>query len=560
MTYKLAIGVFCVSPLFANTGFFAERFVHRPVPDLQNVEVQVAPGTNADLSFTLALTDTQALVLPTVFGNNANPWLGKALLADQSYGLEHLRNAHITTLRMPGGNWSNNWLWDGVSHWNYKNNYLDSVYSAPTKSWPLSSSQQIALAQSIASEPQICVNYALARYINSATPVNDAAHYAAEWVRKVNDTLGLGVRYWEVGNENYGPWQTGWLVNGDTLDGDEYGRDFRVFADSMKSADPTIKIGAVVVERDNGNKSGGYRYWMKKMLPEIQDKADYLAYHEYFTWASDINTVTTDQVLAGLDLIRLAKDSIEAMVERYTDKPADYFPIAFTEYNVRAGMKDNQFVSAVFIAMALGEFMRNGIGLANLWDIVNGYNATTGDQGMLSVDDPNSKDYTPHPSFYVFYLYQKMFGDVLLGSSPLVQNGVRLYVSRFATGELSLMLVNQTATPHTVGIDLGAFMSDGYAYGYTLQAQGPTATLLSMNGRTGATDFGPVNYASIPLWKQTLGAATRFASPAWSVQSILLTTSAPSPLKSRVRISPENERPLHGLHDLLGRLRSSRLR
>lgn len=540
-----------VSALYAGTGFFAERWVPRSTPHLLNTQIQEAPSTQPDVSFSVSFLDPVAKVLPTVFGNNINPWLGEALLTDNNYGLEHLRQAGITNMRIPGGNWSNNWLWDGTAHWNFKDHYLDSVSGAPNKTWPLLTEDLYSLANSSNAELQICVNFSLSRFIDSPKALELAAHYAANWVRKVNDTLGLNVRYWEVGNENYGPWQTGWIVNGDTLDGDEYGIGFGVFADSMKAADPTIKVGAVALERDNGNNSGGYRWWMKKMLPLIQDKADYLVYHEYFTWAPDINTVTTNEVLEGLSLIKNAKDSIEAMVARYTNKPKNHFPIAFTEYNVRAGTKTNQFVSAVFLAMALGEFVRHDIGLANLWGVVDGYDAVEGDMGMLSRKEPFLKDYTPHPSFYVFMLYDKMFGDELITSAPEEQNGVRLYASKFSSGELSIVLINKTNTARTISLQLQDFINDGYAYGYSLQAASPTAAKLSLNGQVG-TNYGPLNYASIPAWKQVVSNNPQFSAPAWSVQFILLKSKGGSTaIVNKKKIAPSLSRTR--FFDLLGR-------
>ena len=54
---------------------------------------------------------------------------------------------------------------------------------------------------------------------SSVNPLQTAASYAASFVRHMNQTLGANIKYWEVGNENYGPWQAGYIVNGDTIDG-----------------------------------------------------------------------------------------------------------------------------------------------------------------------------------------------------------------------------------------------------------------------------------------------------------------------------------------------------
>src|SRR5574344_2517487 len=102
----------------------------------------------------------------------------------------------------------------------------------------LTADEMTALAGQIGAKPQICVNLSLARFIPGPDSVEAAAHYAADWVRHVNGNAATYTRYWEVGNEHYGSWQAGWLVNGDTMDGAYYGRAFCIFADSMKAADP----------------------------------------------------------------------------------------------------------------------------------------------------------------------------------------------------------------------------------------------------------------------------------------------------------------------------------
>ena len=42
----------------------------------------------------------------------------------------------------------------------------------------------------------------------------------------------------------------------------KYGDVFNVFADSMKAADPTIKIGAVLIS----DRTGAYNDWSKQVL------------------------------------------------------------------------------------------------------------------------------------------------------------------------------------------------------------------------------------------------------------------------------------------------------
>ena len=54
----------------------------------------------------------------------------------------------------------------------------------------------------------ITVNYGYARYGTGTDPVRTAAKYAADWVRYSNKTRQYAFKYWEIGNENYGTWET----------------------------------------------------------------------------------------------------------------------------------------------------------------------------------------------------------------------------------------------------------------------------------------------------------------------------------------------------------------
>ena len=76
-------------------------------------------------------------------------------------------------------------------------------------------------------------------------------------------------KYWEIGNENYGNWEAGYLIdqtkNKDgqpsTITGNVYGNHVKVFADSMRAAatqiGATIYIGATL--EDSPPYNGAYQ-------------------------------------------------------------------------------------------------------------------------------------------------------------------------------------------------------------------------------------------------------------------------------------------------------------
>lgn len=449
-------------------------------------------------------SDTVNKVLPTIFGNNLPAWRGGLL--NNATAREHVLHLKIGTLRIPGGNWSNTWLWDGINHWDGTNqdgysgtfkdfdeskNYLDVITSLPVKQWPLTTDELLSVCRDWGAEPQICVNYALARYIDASDAVQQAAHYAAEWVRYVK-RKGYQVKYWEIGNEHYGSWEAGYVVDGDTLTGAKYGADAAVFIDSMKAADPDIKVGITVFP--------GKDYWSSpNFTPEVLqaagDKADFLISHEYFTWAPDPNSITYEQLLNALPKIRTDYETLQALVREYTNKES--MPVAMTEYHYFAGLKETEGVAILFFARALGEYITHGYGLVNYWDIENG--SGSDDHGMLTYDEDSVANDQPHPSFFPYYLYQKMFGDVLVASSHDDVSDLFVYSSLFSNEYAGVVVINQSGERRTVKIAPDDRLLGDTIYWYALTTPALSSRKIYLNGETAPPGewYGPRDYASI---------------------------------------------------------------
>ncbi|MGL1934280.1 MAG: hypothetical protein OCD01_04650 [Fibrobacterales bacterium] len=527
-------------------GFFAENRVPRPIPNFSITESVKAVEEQSTVSVTLLPDQKIAPVLPTLFGNNTVGWLKENWVND-SVIVARMKDAGISYLRLPGGNWSNAWFWDGTIPDNLIEDRtpLQKEYAGDGSDWTLASDLMIQMAENIGAEAQICVNYAYARYGGGEDPVAEAAHYAAEWVRHVNDTLGAYVRYWEIGNENYGKWQQGYIVNGDTITGAEYGAHFRVFADSMKAADPSIKIGAVLHTQD-GFVSGTHD-WNAGVLPEVQEHADYLIIHEYFTWSADINDVTVDEMIDAMSAIGDDKAFIQSMVAQHTDKSPDYFPIAMTEYNVRAGTKNSSHISALLIAKALGEFITHGYGLVNIWDVANGWNEDDGDHGMFARKDPRVDDYTPHPSFYTYYYATQFLGDSLIDHTQDTDNNLSIYPTLFSDQSYGIMVINPSDTKEYVTFKDLNQNSDITAawYSITTPENNPESEVLSVNGSAGDPLFGPLDYHTIPAKVHMFEAGDNptFEAAPWSLTFIHITHSTiESNSESTESSLSENER------------------
>jgi len=151
-----------------------------------------------------------------------------------------LREAKLPMLRFPGGNFVSGYHWkDGVGP-------LDARPALPNPAWPemewnhVGTDEWLRLCELTGAEPFICNNAG-----------NGTAEEARLWVEYTNGAMNTpmgriraanghpepyGVRYWEIGNELYGPWQIGYT------DGKGYAPRYGEFLEAMRAADPEIIV------------------------------------------------------------------------------------------------------------------------------------------------------------------------------------------------------------------------------------------------------------------------------------------------------------------------------
>ncbi|HEY5038264.1 MAG TPA: hypothetical protein VIJ93_04245, partial [bacterium] len=199
---------------------------------------------------------TQVLhaVNPYQFGNNIACWAGKKWVTDPDR-VELAKQVGIKFWRWPGGSTSDLFHWDGKYDRPPKGQDNPANNNA---AWAISSDDFIDFCRKTGSEAIVTVNYGAARYAD----VQYAADMAARWVKYFNFDKKFKVRYWEIGNEMYGPWEEGNTLSGKPqLTGDVYGKDLKVIAEAMRKVDPDIFIGAVAFEKDGEAEYVGHHYW-----------------------------------------------------------------------------------------------------------------------------------------------------------------------------------------------------------------------------------------------------------------------------------------------------------
>jgi hypothetical protein len=523
----------------ASIGFFSNGWASRTfaAPDT----VSVAPTTLAATdSLTIDVNKVLVKVPPTVFGNNSNLWMGQ--IVTQPNLMQYINDLSPNIIRAPAGSVSDVYFFDGTPTMQKPADAPDSIlnsggiagpigswYGGNTQSYTFSLANYYNLLAQTNSTGIITMNYGYARYSTAPNPVAAAAHLAADWVRYDNGRT----KYWEIGNENYGNWEAGYMIdttkNHDgqpaIITGALYGKHVNVFADSMRAAakevNATIYIGATLYgNATTSSDTYTTQTWNQGVLANAATAADFFIVHDYFTPYST-NSLVSDI----LNTANTVPPTVMAYIEQQESAAGVApKPIAMTEWNIQAtGAKQNtSFIAGIHAAKTIGSIIKNQYGEASRWDLANGY-ANGDDQGMFNIgDEPNAPLWNPRPSFYYLYYFQRFFGDRMVSDTlRAINQDIVTYSSTFSSGQAGTVIVNSGTYNHVVSIDFQHFPAGKKYYWYVLTGgtdNGSFSSQVYVNGTGPATPTGgPLTYASLKSYAAPLTGTIKIAVPALSV-------------------------------------------
>ncbi|NPA35661.1 MAG: T9SS type A sorting domain-containing protein [Chlorobi bacterium] len=508
--------------------FFLDTWQVRTYTVPTEFKIKQEPEISNVVQIIVDAADTINKVLPVQCGANITFRSGDGILTENDR-LNTFIKSGVKAYRFPAGSGSNIYFFDGNIPSSFQtcldkeNNPVSWNPIDGTKSTALKPENFIKLVEQVNGEAIIVVNYFYARYgvTDEGTRearVLQAAKYAAEFVRKMNVELNANVKYWEVGNECYGPWETGYNVEGlGNVTGTEYGEDFRVFVSEMKKVDPDIKVGAVLYTKDTD--------WNPQVVSEVQDDADFFIIHQYFTTAGN---ATPENILGAVGVISENIEMLRNTVEQNTNYTLDHFPVALTEFNSRGNYTTNM-VNSVFFTQILGEVMKNGLGLSTTWTGEWKYNPDDPDnqvKSLLAINDPDQYNYTPYPVFMSYYFYDKMFGDHMVASTVTNSTDVNAYASRFASGELGISVVNPTAEDVAIAVTVNNAYNYKLTNVYWYEVRGSFEyrnTKFYINEETGnTTGGGPDNYDQILPYGKIFNNGDTIVIPPYSSNFIVI--------------------------------------
>jgi hypothetical protein len=346
---------------------------------------------------------------PFLYGINTARWdeslfperAENMLLSCDRVAIAKIQASGVTLLKYPGGNDADAYVWNAPD-----NNPAE-----------MDTDEYLALCRAVGAEPFITINF------------NAAPQLAADWVRYCNRERGYNVKYWEVGDEQWGTWAKGHAPP------EVYAKKFMTFVRAMKAVDPTIKVATNVPLGPHPEQ------WTTRVLKAAGKHVDLITFTFYpQQWGKEDD----DSLFASVDVYRrqfidLRREVVQALgVQR--GGSIWLVNVGYNSVNHSPGPQTLQMVNALWTAEMLGTMAETGTDVACYWAVHNAFPPRKGDYGYLSSEGANTPSYT----YRVFPMLAPRFrGTAIMTGSE--DPRVRVYASKNGKA-LTLMLVNRYRT------------------------------------------------------------------------------------------------------------------
>jgi hypothetical protein len=425
----------------------------------------------------------------TGIGVNHAVWdseLGTTQVADL------LGDAGVRMMRYPGGSYGD------IYHW--ADHTAPGGYVAPNTDFDTF----MGGVRRAGAQPIVIANY------GTGTPEE-----AAEWVRYANVTKGYGVKYWEIGNENYGNGHYGAAWEADNhpdKSPTEYANNVVAYSRAMKAVDPSVKIGAVLTTPANWPDAivatGDPASWNQTVLSIAGPHVDFVILH----WYPGGNTAqeTFEKPSQVGDMIYLVRQQIA----RFAGPNSGRLGIAMTELNTSVGR--NTQPGALFAAESYLALLENGVFTVDWWNVHNGPTKLSTVEGYPDFDDfgllssggclPDggacepalNTPFAPYHAIKLLSMFARP-GDQFIRAAT-DNPAISAHAARRPNGDLALLMVNRDpANAHQVTLDYAGYRP----------ASGTPSVFTFTNGATEIT-------------ASTAGSATSQTLPPYSLTVVVL--------------------------------------
>jgi hypothetical protein len=500
-------------------GFWIQDTRGRSQPTfyVDDIELTAAPPpalVRVSVNATQALRTVEA----RWFGLNAAVW-DADFDTSQTVGL--LNEMGNQVLRFPGGSLSDEYHWGA------------DTSGTNTWKWTTSFTKFAHVATNTRAQVFITVNY------GTGTPQE-----AAAWVRHSNVTNRYGFKYWEIGNENYGTWEAD--TNRFPHDAYTYATRASNYLARMKEADPSIKVGVVVVPGESSYINGYTNHpavnlrtgatnhgWTPVLLTTLRTlgvQPDFAIHHRYPQNPGGESDATLLQSSASW-----ASDAanLRQQLSDYLGPAATNVELVCTENNSvssQPGKQTTSLVNALFLADSFGQMAKTEFNALVWWDLRNGISSNYNDSPAL-YGWRNYGDYgvvqgrtNRYPAYYAAKLLQHFArGDDQVLSASTDFPLLAVYAARRTNGAVTLLVINKDPTAN-----LNAQVT---LQGFTPAAEGTVHSYAIPQDEAARTGLGSPDIALAQL-SGVAGSFTHSFPP----YSISVLTLAPAP--ARLRTDP----------------------
>ena len=401
-----------------------------------------------------------------LFGLNTAFWDSR--LASQATEAT-LADLNVRALRFPGGSAADEFHWS-------------------TQASRSSFDTFAALANGLRASAMVTVNYG-----------SGTAHEAAAWVRYANITRHDGIRYWEIGNEVWGDWETD--QHKPPHDADAYGRAAADYITQMRSVDPTIKVGVALFYGDGPqqvvNNQQMNQQWNKKVLDQLKNAhvvPDFVTQHKY---PQDSGLECDLMLLTGNQWAAEAQE-LRGQLNAAFGKDGGRVEMLLTESNSvpkNPGKQTTSVTEGLFLADTLGQVLgseysglywwalRNGVSRSGPQRLPLGSNDGSlfgwrlyGDFGLMD-DDGRDFDLEGGPTRYPAYYVMELLSQFARGNDRVLRVATNSpWLSAYAVtrsdGALRLLVINKSSTANILGqvrspggSPTASMLADVYQYG-----------------------------------------------------------------------------------------------
>jgi hypothetical protein len=311
---------------------------------------------------------------------------------------------------------------------------------------------------------------------------------------------------WEVGNEVFGGrpdsggdecasfgWEEVWTCDGaEYVVGNEEHDGYLAIRAAMKAVDPAVEVGAVGVSDPSS-----WSDWGNEVIEGTGDALDFYVLHAY----------GFDSSPSGEAAVRRPAELWPDMVEQARAGLRAGVPLAITEYNLvsfEAGDTERAMttaMNALFIADSIGQLAKNGVEIANQWNLGNGTTGSGTDYGMISMDDGST-----FPQYEAMATWNRAGSDLF--PTDVGTDDLRVYPTRHEDGRVTVLLFNLSGVEMTLQVRFVG-RTPGDAELVSVWATDPTDR--AMSSRTSTVDVVDGSLPTVlPPWSMN---ALELAAP-----------------------------------------------